>query len=282
MADIWQTTVSNAFSWMKIWVFRFECHWHLFTMPTRVPIMAWHQTSYIYNGNHADQWWPSLLVHSASVIQRIRKNGWVITSIIKRGMKLLIHSYTLTVQPLKFMRNAQLISSHTSLVIWLLTHSDIEFIIHVNKRRPCKIPSVPASKPEFNSLVPGRCGNDFKSVIIEHVLLIKFTSTCEIALSWIPQNTFDYKWTLVQYQATTWANVDPDWCHYIASQCVNYCHPGATSSWWLWVSRADSRLAPSQWETSLQCNAVSHWLGANLEWAQVSITASLWHWPCLI
>ena len=29
--------------------------------------------------------------------------------------------------------------------------------------------------------------------------------------------------------------------------------------------RADSRLAPSQWETSLQSNAVSHWLGANLQ-----------------
>ena len=29
--------------------------------------------------------------------------------------------------------------------------------------------------------------------------------------------------------------------------------------------RADSRLVPSQWETSLQNNAVSHWLGANLE-----------------
>ena len=32
-------------------------------------------------------------------------------------------------------------------------------------------------------------------------------------------------------------------------------------------SRADSRLAPSQWKTSLQSNAVSHWLGANLETA---------------
>ena len=28
--------------------------------------------------------------------------------------------------------------------------------------------------------------------------------------------------------------------------------------------RADSRFAPSQWETSLQSNTVSHWLGANL------------------
>ena len=29
--------------------------------------------------------------------------------------------------------------------------------------------------------------------------------------------------------------------------------------------RADFRLAPGHWETSLQSNAVSHWLGANLE-----------------
>ena len=28
---------------------------------------------------------------------------------------------------------------------------------------------------------------------------------------------------------------------------------------------ADSRLARSQWETSLQSNAVSHWLGAKLD-----------------
>ena len=31
------------------------------------------------------------------------------------------------------------------------------------------------------------------------------------------------------------------------------------------VYRADSRLASSQWETSLQSNAVSHWLDTNLE-----------------
>ena len=31
--------------------------------------------------------------------------------------------------------------------------------------------------------------------------------------------------------------------------------------------RADSRLAPNQWETSLQSNAVSHWQDANLELA---------------
>ena len=31
------------------------------------------------------------------------------------------------------------------------------------------------------------------------------------------------------------------------------------------IYRADSRYAPSQWETVLLCNDVSHWLGANLE-----------------
>ena len=39
---------------------------------------------------------------------------------------------------------------------------------------------------------------------------------------------------------------------------------------WIWLylvhqPRADSCFAPSQWETSLQSNAVSHWLGTNLE-----------------
>ena len=29
--------------------------------------------------------------------------------------------------------------------------------------------------------------------------------------------------------------------------------------------RADSRFAPSQWETALLCNGVSHWLGASLK-----------------
>ena len=32
-----------------------------------------------------------------------------------------------------------------------------------------------------------------------------------------------------------------------------------------YIIRADSRSPPSQWEMSLQSNAVSHWLGANLE-----------------
>ena len=36
-----------------------------------------------------------------------------------------------------------------------------------------------------------------------------------------------------------------------------------------YVYRVDSRLAPSQWEMLLQSNAISHWLGANLESALI-------------
>ena len=46
------------------------------------------------------------------------------------------------------------------------------------------------------------------------------------------------------------------------------------------ICRADSRFGPSQWETSLQSNAVSHWLGANQESALIWIAmykhGSMW------
>ena len=38
------------------------------------------------------------------------------------------------------------------------------------------------TKDIFNSLAPGRCCKYFQSVISEHILRIKFMSTCEIAL----------------------------------------------------------------------------------------------------
>ena len=41
--------------------------------------------------------------------------------------------------------------------------------------------------------------------------------------------------------------------------------------------RADSRYVPSQWETSLQSNAVSHWLGANLASALLAGSISYLH-----
>ena len=46
MANIFQTTLSSAFSWMKMYEFRLRFHWNLFlsselTIPALVQIMAW-------------------------------------------------------------------------------------------------------------------------------------------------------------------------------------------------------------------------------------------------
>ena len=48
-------------------------------------------------------------------------------------------------------------------------------------------------------------------------------------------------------------------------------HSSMKSIDYLW---ADFTFAPSQWKTALQSNAVSHWLGANLESALLSILRS--------
>ena len=46
--------------------------------------------------------------------------------------------------------------------------------------------------------------------------------------------------------------------------------------------RDQSRFASSQWETSLQCNEVSHWLGAYLDWSLQGSNTREWvdksHW----
>ena len=42
-------------------------------------------------------------------------------------------------------------------------------------------------------------------------------------------------------------------------------------------NRADSMFAPSQWETVLLCNDVSHWLGANLETALNKMSVNCGH-----
>ena len=82
------------------------------------------------------------------------------------------------------------------------------------------------SRPHcVNSLATGRCGSSFKGVISKHMLQIKFMSTfCEITHRRMPLNTSDDKSIVVQvmawsHQATviTWANVDPDLHHHLAS-----------------------------------------------------------------
>ena len=44
---------------------------------------------------------------------------------------------------------------------------------------------------QVNPLAPGICDGNFKSFICEHILLIKFMTTCEIGFRWMPQNTIN-------------------------------------------------------------------------------------------
>ena len=69
------------------------------------------------------------------------------------------------------------------------------------------------------------------------------------------------------------------WCHWATSHYLSQYLPGSMSSYRVTLpqrvkssvprpathNRDESRFTPSQWETPLQSNAVSHWLGANLE-----------------
>ena len=63
-------------------------------------------------------------------------------------------------------------------------------------------------------------------------------------------------------------------------QCVNstsgftYLATERLVGMWNNIYRADSKLAPSQWETSLQSNAVSYWLGTNWELALIYVKYS--------
>ena len=61
---------------------------------------------------------------------------------------------------------------------------------------------------------------------------------------------------IILLTADTEQNPFPISCH----------HPTQHLTFLLYINRADSRFAPSQWETLL-CNDVSHWLGASLELA---------------
>ena len=73
-----------------------------------------------------------------------------------------------------------------------------------------------ACKSQDSCLAPGRCGNGFKSVISKHMLWITFTSSsCEIALRWMPENAFYVKSTVAQVMA---------WCHQATSHYL--------SLWW--------------------------------------------------
>ena len=72
----------------------------------------------------------------------------------------------------------------------------------------------------LNSLAPGRCGNDIKSVISELILQIEFMDTCETTFRWMPGNVFYDQWTLVQVMA---------WCCQATSHYRSQCWPRSIS-----------------------------------------------------
>ena len=100
-----------------------------------------------------------------------------------------------------------------------------------------------------------------------------------LGITYTTQGIHAFAWTLV---VLWWLDEFPYVLRIVSITCVYSLVVAHTSSS---VNRADSRLGPGQWETSLQSNAVSHWLGANLESAlvmieRVHIKASI-HWAVL-
>ena len=57
---------------------------------------------------------------------------------------------------------------------------------------------------------------------------------------------------------------------------TDYCRE--SSRLWFSLLWADSRFVPSQWEMALLCNDVSHWLGANLESALITLASGSAIW----
>ena len=75
--------------------------------------------------------------------------------------------------------------------------------------------------PWFNSLAPGRCGRNFKFIIFKSIPWTDISCAAwKIVVRWIPQNSIDYKSTLVQVMA---------WCRQATSHCLNRCWPRSMS-----------------------------------------------------
>ena len=98
------------------------------------------------------------------------------------------------------------------------------------------------------------------------------TSSCEILF----KITFSFQCAHVSQTMLWLCDYTPAWLQQCNKLVLHKC-PGqhlTTRE----IFRADSRLPPSQWETSLQSNTVSHWLGANPESAPILMTFPVSYW----
>ena len=93
------------------------------------------------------------------------------------------------------------------------------------------------------------------------------TPTPELELN--PTPTPELTPTLaVRQQAITWTSLDPVLYRHIVSPGHNELRFMFT---WLSSSRDHFVYVPSQWEATLQCNVVSHWLGTYTKWSLILI-----------
>ena len=96
-------------------------------------------------------------------------------------------------------------------------------------------------------------------------ILIKISLTFDLKHVRVP--AFDYLEQLMVWHRTS-NEPEPELIKTIFNEACTYASTGVcelTQVWHLILFRADSRLASSQWEMSLQSNAISHWLGTNQE-----------------
>ena len=93
------------------------------------------------------------------------------------------------------------------------------------------------------------------------VTCTEFPAACQTAVDWM------LSWNLTNRPSVSFEGMHPVTHGDAHVQIIRNTHMLSITHNVLlhYYNRADSRFAPSQWEMSLQSNAVSHWLCANLE-----------------
>ena len=79
IADIFQTTFTNVFSWMKMYEFRLKFHWSLFLRLQLTIVQYWFRQWHGADqatSHYLNQWWSSLLTHI-----RVTRPQWGIQNI---------------------------------------------------------------------------------------------------------------------------------------------------------------------------------------------------------
>ena len=98
---------------------------------------------------------------------------------------------------------------------------------------------------------------------VRHLIMGQITTTQNLVA--IKEVRHAGQWSIVQRRTLRRLGLEA-----LISDCPKYM---SVSVNFIWYYRADSKFAPSQWETSLQSNPVSRWRGANLESALYQIVS---------